>query len=392
MAALRAISVEEILAWADRHFELHGRWPVKSDGRIDGARGETWLHVDGALSAGRRGLSGGSSLAGVLGEHRGVRREKRVAPLSESQIVVWADAYHLRTGEWPTPQSGAIPQSGGETWQRVQSALREGRWGLPGGSSIAKLLHDRRDVRNKADLPRLTLRVILKWADDHFAFHGEWPTRDSGVVEGGEGTTWMAVQDALYLGGRGLPGGYSLAQLLYDKRDVRNIQNLPDLEIGQILVWADAFRDRSGNWPIRESGVIPGTDGENWSSVDHALRVGSRGLPGGQTLAQMLAEKRGKRNLRDLEPLTFEKIRNWAGLHFERTSRWPSQTAGDVLDAPGEKWRNIDTALYKGLRGLSGGSSLAKLLRDVKSESRSGVPREGADRSAVPSIEGGSSS
>jgi hypothetical protein len=33
------------------------------------------------------------------------------------------------------------------------------------------------------------------------------------------------------------------------------------------------------------------------------------------------------------------------------------------MDAPGETWRGIDQALLQGLRGLPGGSSLTKLLK-----------------------------
>ena len=106
--------------------------------------------------------------------------------------------------------------------------------------------------------------------------------------------------------------------------------------------------------------------GENWGSVDHALKAGSRGLSGSSTLAQLLARRRGKRNLRNLPPLSVELIREWAADHFRQTGRWPSQTSGPVLAAEGEKWRNVDTALYKGLRGLPGGSSLAQVLKDKK--------------------------
>ncbi len=272
----------------------------------------------------------------------------------------------MRTGEWPNVQSGAIPHAPGETWYRIQVALKQGRRGLPGGSSLARLMQEQRNVRNKANLRRLTIRQILKWADEHHRNRGKWPTRDTGVVANGDGTTWMAIQDALYLGGRGLPGGNSLARLLSENRNVRNIQRLPDLSIEQILEWADQHDQRTGAWPIRESGTIPNASGENWGSVDHALKAGSRGLAGGTTLAQLLAQRRGKRNLRDLPPLTAEIIRQWALDHFRQTGRWPSQTSGPVLAAPGEKWRNVDTALYKGLRGLQGGSSLAQVLKDKK--------------------------
>lgn len=324
------------------------------------------MHVDGALSRGRRGLPGGSSLAQLLAKHRKIRKTRVDRPLSLERILDWADAHNLRTGKWPTAHSGPIPFAPGETWYRVQTALKRGRRGLPGGQSIAGILQTHRGVRSKAHLEPLTIRKILTWADAHRKRTGQWPTRLSGAVVGSDGTTWMAIQDALYLGGRGLPGGTSLARLLQERRGARNIHRLPKLQVKQILEWTDAHFKRTGKLPIRESGPIDEAPGENWGSVDHALKVGTRGLAGGTTLAQLLAKRRRKRNLRDLPPLTEKMILRWAEQHFERTGRWPSQTCGPIVDAPGEKWRNVDTALYKGLRGLPGGSSLAKLLKHKK--------------------------
>ncbi len=370
IAALKPLTVDQILAWADVHCENTGQWPTALDGTVGGARGETWLHVDGALSRGRRGLPGGSSLAMLLTKHRRIKGVRAARPLTLRQILDWADAHHQRTGKWPTTHAGEIPFAPGETWYRVQTALKRGRRGLPGGQTIAGILQEHCGVRSKAHLDPLTTRTILKWANAHKRTTGRWPTRLSGHVEGADGTTWMAIQDALYLGGRGLPGGTSLARLLQERRGVRNIHRLPDLSIDVILEWSDQHMNQTGRLPIRESGVIDGTAGENWGSVDHALKTGTRGLPGGTTLAQLLAEKRNKRNLRDLPQLTEKQILIWAHAHHDRTGRWPSQTAGPIVEAPGEKWRNVDTALYKGLRGLPGGSSLAMLLKDKKRSAR----------------------
>jgi hypothetical protein len=62
------------------------------------------------------------------------------------------------------------------------------------------------------------------------------------------------------------------------------------------------------------------------------------------------------------KPLTEAQILAWANEHHDRTGRWPSAKSGTVLGAPGEKWWNIEQALYAGVRGLPGGDSLAKLL------------------------------
>jgi hypothetical protein len=53
-----------ILRWADAHFERTGTWPQQNSGEVADAPGTTWRGVDLALARGRRGLPGGSSLAG----------------------------------------------------------------------------------------------------------------------------------------------------------------------------------------------------------------------------------------------------------------------------------------------------------------------------------------
>ena len=55
---------------------------------------ETWLQVEAALSKGLRRLLGGSSLAQILAEYRGVRNLGNLPPLTVEQIVAWAGAFH----------------------------------------------------------------------------------------------------------------------------------------------------------------------------------------------------------------------------------------------------------------------------------------------------------
>src|SRR5262245_59064873 len=107
--------------------------------------------------------------------------------LSEPQILAWADAFHARTGRWPGQRSGVIPDSLGETWARVEDALQQGLHGLQGGSSLARLLHAWRGVRNIGQLPPLTAKLNIAWARAHRQRSGEWPTAHSGRVVGSNG-------------------------------------------------------------------------------------------------------------------------------------------------------------------------------------------------------------
>ncbi|NUQ54909.1 MAG: hypothetical protein HUU14_03375 [Dehalococcoidia bacterium] len=150
-------TLRQILRWADAHRERTGRWPMGASGKIVDAPGETWRAVDMALSHGRRGLPGGSSLALLLAKRRGIRHRLYVPTLSVGQILAWADAHRRRTGDWPIAESGAIPRSGGETWMAIDQALKAGSRGLRARSSLFKLLLKHRDVKRHARRQRASV-------------------------------------------------------------------------------------------------------------------------------------------------------------------------------------------------------------------------------------------
>src|SRR6516165_1544791 len=154
------------------------------------------------------------------------RRQPRLE-LSEPQILMWADAHQARTGQWPRLDSGLVREQLGDNWRKVDTALRYGLRGLVGSSSLARLLAAHRHARNGQCLPRLTLGRILTWADAHHRRTGAWPTSKSGSVRQAPGETWVAIDAALWRGGRGLAGGTSLARLLAARRGTRNRKELP---------------------------------------------------------------------------------------------------------------------------------------------------------------------
>jgi len=204
----------------------------------------------------------------------------------------------------------------------------------------------------------------LKWADAHFERTGKWPKAKSGLVHDAPGETWSGIETALQGGGRQLPGSSSVAKLLHEHREVRNRKNAPKLTEAQILAWADAHRERTREWPTHLSGSIPGQRGETWSSVNHALMRGRRGLPGGCSVADLLALHHGVRNVGNPPKLIKNQIIAWAAAHKARTGEWPRVLSGAILECPNETWRRIDNALRYGLRGLPGGSSLARSIKD----------------------------
>ncbi len=372
----RQLPLEDILAWARHYRESTGQWPSKTTGEIPGTFGITWAIIDAALREGTRGLPGGSSLAQLLTDNCGARNIQSLPPLNEPQILAWADAYQARTGSWPAADSGTIPDSGGEKWLSVDNALRLGLRGLPGHSSLAQVLARCRGVRNRKRLPPLTEQAILAWADAWKVRTGQWPRGRSGQIPEAPGETWTAVDMALRRGLRGLAGGSSLALLLADHRGVRNVWSRPNLSHEHILAWVDAHQQRTGQWPHLNSGPISEAPGETWQSVNHALKRGSRGLPGGYSLAELLAVERGVRNYASRPPLSRKTILQWAVAFQRRMGRWPTASSGPVPEAPGESWHTLDEALRRGWRGLRGGSSLARLLDSYgKRRNRAALPR-----------------
>ncbi len=364
--SLHPLTPDLILDWADDYQARHGRWPGCFDGPVPKSPDDTWRNIDQALRKGLRGLKpGGSSLAQLLALHRGKRNTAALPALTQRQILKWADAHHKREGDWPRLDSGPIPEAPGETWAAVQSALSSGTRGLPGDSSLPQLLAAERGVRNPAALPDLSIPQILSWADHHFQQTGDWPAHLSGAVLSALDETWGALNFSLTGGRRGLPGGISLAQLLSKERGVRNHYDLPALTVNKILGWVDLHRERDGSWPKRDGGPIADAPGETWTGVDVALKKGRRGLPGGSSLPQLLAEHRGVRNIQALPPFRIKEILVWAQAHRERTGQWPTAHSGPIDDTS-ENWLGVNNALRLGFRGLPGGSSLAKLLQGLE--------------------------
>jgi hypothetical protein len=357
------LTIAQILAWADDHHDRTGRWPGKDTGPIHANRSETWETIQWALRKGIRGLPGGSTLAKVLAEHRGVRNVGDLPRLTIRQVLAWADAWHARSGQWPRARSGQeVPEAPGERWNRIDHALRFGLRGLPGGDSLARLLARKRGARNTQDRPRLTEKQILRWCKAHHRRTGVWPTYSSGAVADAPGESWYAIKIALRKGGRGLRGGSSLARLLGERLGVRNKTSIPRLTVGQILNWAGAHKRRTGQWPGVSSGQLADAPEETWLAIDTALRDGGRGLPGADSLARLLARRRGARNNAALPPLTESMILRWADKHHQRARSWPKQSSGPVVEAPAETWSAIQDALRVGRRGLAGGDSIVRLL------------------------------
>ena len=291
-AARPNLTIDDILVWADRHHDATGKWPSRNSGDVLGQPGEKWSVIHANLYQGLRGLPGNMTLAGLLAEHRGRRSRAHLSVLDESTIIEWAEDHHRRTGCWPTMSDKEVLAAPVEDWLAIDHALRKGTRGLPGESSLAKLLSDRGLKSTPKHAPRLTYQQILRWADRHKRVKRQYPTAACGLVIGAPEESWHAIASALLTGSRGLPTGLSLAGLLEKYRGRRNPVCPPPLTYEMILKWADDHFKRSGNWPTCDDGAIRDQPGESWTNIDQSLRLGQRGLPGGDSLARMLDRRR----------------------------------------------------------------------------------------------------
>lgn len=303
---------------------------------------------------------------------KSVLRQTPVRPdLSIEQILKWADEYFKRHGYWPNVRSGYIPGTIDDNWRRIDQALRVGTRSLARNSnlSLARLLEQKREVRNKMYPPRLTVREILNWSIVHHKRTGQWPSSESGQVFDVKEENWNAIDAALRNGSRGLPPNSSLPRLLAEHCGVPNRSDPPRLSTSNILAWCDAHRRRTGQWPTNNSECVAEAPEETWRALDAALRNGARGLAGNSSLAQLLAHKRGKRTHGvNCPQLSESQILSWCDAYRKRTGNWPNRTSG-AIHGTGESWSIVDAALRAGNRGLNGGTSLARLLaraRDVK--------------------------
>ena len=123
---------------------------------------------------------------------------------------------------------------------------------------------------------------------------------------------------------------------------------------------------RTGQWPHASSGRVHDAPGETWLAISLALVRGSRGLNGSSSLSELKRKQRAIRRAEGKPSLSVPQILAWADAHHARTGKWPTHSAGQIREAPGDSWKKVQHALQNGTRGLPACSSLAQLLVDER--------------------------
>ena len=215
---------------------------------------------------------------------------------------------------------------------------------------------------DQGQLPRLTAKQILAWADAHHRRTGTWPTSSSGPVHEVAGETWRAVDQAFRVATRGLPGRSSLGAVPRPGagRPQSPAPAPPNGQANPDLGRRPPAR-RTGAWPTsksahcRERRAKPGA-AFTWRFVRpprFAGRLDAGPLPGTAP---------GRPQRQTPAPLHRRAILRSARAHRRRTGHWPTRNSGPITEAPGETWSAVNAALTSGCRGLPAGWTLAGLL------------------------------
>lgn len=178
-------------------------------------------------------------------------------PFTETAAVKAMEDFYRNVGEYPATNSkeDASPWFGFcvGSWERVNSALRVGTGGHPGGSSLPKLR-----VKYKLALPspKLTLAEIKHAAESFWTVNKRAPRwRDDATDYIGYTTSWNALAQALSRGGYSLPKGKSLKAYLQEWK----LLPPPTLPLNDISRALQAYYDVNGYGPSTLT-----KDGSSW--------------------------------------------------------------------------------------------------------------------------------
>jgi len=354
-------------------YKEHGRTPHSKDGDASEYMGMpgTWRHANSSLVKGNRGLPGGSSLIREARKLGLAPRDLLELPMVRKAIRT----FHKEHGRTPHSNDGDASEyiESQDTWGAINSALYIGRRGLPGGSS---LIREARKLGLSEMKPDFTLPMVRKAIRAFYKEHGRPPfLHEEATKYIGFSENWKNVNWALVRGSRGLPGGSSLTDVSVQMGLKDPSIKKPDLTLPMIHEAMRKFDKTHGHRPRPQDGDASIHFGypETWSAVDTALLKGSRGLVGGSSLTKEALQL----GLRNRKPtLTLAQVKKAIREYHKKHGHPPTTYSGDASAhfESSETWMAINAALRAGVRGLPGGSSLAKLKKEMDLGTRLTIP------------------
>ncbi len=337
-------------------------------------------------------------------------------------------AHKEATGEWLTAhKKGTNGKKGSYVLEHgsladqitvgaLDSNLAKGFRSLLGGSSIVKLNEELAKQNNlifvnnlnRKDLdPELMKDSLLA----HYKATGNWlrnhmvgtnGKKGSYVLEHGHyaGQLVSVLQGALSKGLRGLPVGSSIAQIneeISDQNglDYINKQNQENLDLDLIKESLLEHRQVTGEWLSSSKKEATGKKGSyvleygyyarkmTANTLENSLYRGSRGLLGSSSIAQLNEEISAENdldyiNIQNQKDLDVKLIKESLLEHYHITGEWLSK-ATTGIDGKSYVLEHgsytgqitvsaLNSAMFKGARGLGGGSSIAKITQEIIAE------------------------
>ena len=115
------LTIEQILEWGELHKIKTGKYPTYISNSDFLPKGESWLEINQSLYYGERNLPPNTTLLMLFGEE---------APLTRYQVLRWAKEYKKFYGTIPNINSSNDTLPAGETWKKIDLAIKNHNRGL----------------------------------------------------------------------------------------------------------------------------------------------------------------------------------------------------------------------------------------------------------------------
>jgi len=288
-------------------------------------------------------------------------------PTTLPQIKKAILAYFKKTGKAPSHNEGCAKEWFGFPiyWITITSRMTRGHSISnlpPNGLSLYRLClkmglppHPVSPVSGPLTLSRVK-NIILTYFNEM----GTPPTINSGDIPD-LSLSWKTLDADLRQGLKGLPKGYSLARLC---KEMKLETSSEALTLGQITKAILAYYNETGKIPVEISGNAFNWFGFciSWQTIGNKLRYGSKNIPGNTSL-----EKLGGELGLTSACITLSQIRKAVLEYARETGKLPTKACGSASRWFNFQitWKTIDNRLRNGSLRFSGGSSLAKLKKEM---------------------------
>lgn len=279
-------------------------------------------------------------------------------PITEEQVIQWANAYKTKYGKFPSNKKIIVEDAPYYiTWETIDACFRFTLRGLGKFSSLHEFLISKGE---KIEKEPLTEEKIIEWALKYKEKYGSFPTDRSGIIEWSScRDTWSRISGCLRVGNRGLQKYKGLNDLLTQKGYKLYKEDLTE---EKVIQWALLHKEKYGKLPSRvgshktDSNLnqIDSAPGETWNNIDNCFRNKNRGLgKSANSLVEFFQEFLDKKT-----SLSETKIAEWIALYKEKYKKYPSNKSGIVEWDNRETWASIDSNFQNEGRSLIGYKSL----------------------------------